>query len=150
MRVFRIARAPYPVLDGEGASRAGGRWNSRGVPVVYTAGSRALAALEVLAWTDPDVAPLDLLLSEIRVPADASVETVPSESLPHDWQRPEYVDGRLTGDEWARSLRTLVLKVPSALLPEEHNYLLNPRHPDARKLRLVRSRPFEFDPRLLR
>jgi RES domain-containing protein len=150
MRVFRIARSVYPVLDGEGASRLGGRWNSPGVPIVYCAGSRALAILKVLVWSRLGNIPLDLGLFGIHVPDEASVETVALQTLAPEWRAPDYAGLRDVGDEWARSRRSLVLAVPSVIVPEEQNYLLNPLHPQARGVRVASSRPFTFDPRLLR
>jgi len=150
MRVWRISRSVYPVLDGEGARRWGGRWNSAGTAVVYAAESRALAMLESRVGVRlPEQVPDDLALFEIDVPDECAREALALEALPPDWHRIGNPWCRKVGDEWAESLRTLVLAVPSVLVPEEHNYLLNPRHPDARQIRVMRSRPFEFDPRLL-
>jgi RES domain-containing protein len=149
MRVWRIARSAYPALDGEGARIAGGRWNSKGIPVVYTAGSRALAMLEVLVWTDPADVPKDYEMKEIVVPEGITVEGVTPHELPPDWRKPRNTACRAVGDAWASAGRSLVLQVPSALIPEEPNFLINPRHPAAADVRVVVSRPFSFDPRLL-
>jgi RES domain-containing protein len=149
MRVWRLGREVYPMLDGEGARRWGGRWNSRGTPVVYSAGSRALAILEYRAAVDVTEVPEDLSLAEIEVPDDLSVEVLPLDVLPADWRRPIHERCREIGDAWAASRRSVVLAVPSALVPEERNYLINPAHPDVRVVRVVRARRFEFDPRLL-
>ncbi|HEU0078456.1 MAG TPA: RES domain-containing protein [Longimicrobiaceae bacterium] len=149
MRLWRIARSAYPALDGEGARIAGGRWNSKGIPIVYTAGSRALAALEVLAWTDPEDVPSDYEMVEIDVPEGASLEVVDPGQLPPDWRKPRNQACRAVGDAWASAGRSAVLQVPSALIPEEPNFLINPRHSEAAGIRRVVSRPFSFDPRLL-
>lgn len=149
MRVWRIARSAYPALDGEGARISGGRWNSKGIPVVYTAGSRALAMLEVLAWTDPEDVPKDYEIKEIVVPEGITVEVVDPHELPPDWRKPRSPACRAVGDAWAGAERSLVLQVPSALVPEEPNFLLNPRHAAAANVRVVVCRPFSFDPRLL-
>jgi RES domain-containing protein len=149
MRVWRIAREVYPLLDGEGARRWGGRWNSPGTAVVYTASSSALAVLESLIARDEEDVPEDLILARIRVPDDALIERVEVEALPPDWQAPLHERCRAIGDEWAASGRSPILAVPSAVLPEETNYLLNPLHPAMRKCRVVASRRFSFDPRLL-
>lgn len=82
MRVWRIAREVYPLLDGEGARRWGGRWNSPGTPIVYTASSSALAVLESLVARDEEDAPEDLILASIRVPDDAPIERVEVTALP--------------------------------------------------------------------
>ena len=149
MRVWRIARGRFPVLDGEGSRRIGGRWNSPRVPLVYTSGSRSLAVLEARVGIDPANVPADLRLFEIDVPDEAPLEVLDPRLLDADWQRPRSAGCQLLGDEWAASLRTLVLAVPSAVVPDERNYLINPRHPAITAARVVRSLPFEFDPRLL-
>lgn len=150
MLVWRIARAPYAALDGEGARRYGGRWNSGGVAVVYASTTLSLAALEYLVHVDPEDVPADLVAMGIRLPDDPPGERVRLSDLPPDWNRvPDHPACVARGDAWAREARTLLLRVPSAVVPEEENVLLNPRHPDAARIRVDRSRPFAFDPRLL-
>jgi RES domain-containing protein len=150
MRVWRIARGCYAPLDGEGARRVGGRWNSAGRPLVYTAQTAALAVLEVLVWTDPENVPEDLRLFEIEVPDDASFTSVEPRTLPADWTEPGSPACIEVGDRWLAAGESLALQVPSAVLPEERNLLVNPRHPEAVRVRVVDSRPFSFDLRLLR
>lgn len=150
MRVFRIARAKYPGLDGTGAKLSGGRWNSAGVPVVYTSGSRALAALEKLVWVNPDDIPADLRLFEIEIPDDAPVETVATQELPASWRQASDPHCLRMGDEWLRSRRSLAIAVPSAIMPEEPNYLLNPAHPHMPAVKVSRLRDFNFDARLFK
>lgn len=149
MRVWRIARAVHGTPDGEGARLYGGRWNSPGRAVVYTASSRALAVLERLVATDPEELPDDLALFDIDIPEEAVVESVSSADLPPAWQRPRNPQCRRTGDEWLVSARSLVLAVPSAVVPEEPNLLINPTHPDAPAVQVAAERPFTFDARLL-
>src|SRR5919108_1210905 len=131
MRVWRLARAPHAALDGEGGRRAAARWHTRGRPIVYTASHLSLVVLELLVHVDPDEIPADLLALTIDVPDDLPVETLDAQSLPSDWQAPEREACRPAGDAWLASLRTAVLRVPSAIVPEEHNFLLNPLHSDA-------------------
>jgi RES domain-containing protein len=150
MQVWRIARGVHAALDGEGARLFGGRWNSPGTPVVYTAGSRALAILERLVPTDPEDLPDDLVLFQIEIPDSSSRESVSVATLALDWRRPRHAQCRSVGDEWAASGRSLVLTVPSSVVPEETNYLINPRHPEATAVRVTEERPFSFDLRLLR
>lgn len=150
MRVWGIAREVYDPLDGEGPRRFGGRWNSRGAPVVYTAAHLSLAVLEVLVHADPDLIPRDLAVFELDLPDDISMERVYLDALPADWQRlPEHRVCRQAGDDWLARGSAAVLALPSAIIPEETNYLMNPAHPDGRRVRVVRTRPFVFDPRLL-
>lgn len=150
MRVWRIARGCYAPLDGEGARLYGGRWNSAGRPVVYTAQTAAMAVLEALVWTDPEDVPDDLRLFEIELPDDASIPAVEAAALPEGWMEPGSPDCAAAGDRWLASAESLALAVPSAVLPEERNLLINPRHPDAARVRIAESRPFAFDLRLLR
>jgi RES domain-containing protein len=150
MRAWRIARGCYAPLDGEGARLHGGRWNSAGRPVVYAAQSAALAVLEVLVWTDPEDVPDDLRLFEIELPDDAPVERVDPAVLPAGWGEAGSPVCTEAGDRWLAAADSLALVVPSAVLPEDSNLLINPRHPDAARVRVAESRPFAFDLRLLK
>ncbi len=148
MRLWRIARAAYDPLDGEGARRFGGRWSSSGASVVYLAEHLSLAALEVLVHTDPDLLPRDLAAFEIELPDSLPVLEVDPAVLPPDWAAvPMHPGCREIGDRWLAEARTPLLAVPSAVIPEERNFLLAPAHTD---VRLVRQRRFAFDARLLR
>lgn len=149
MRVWRIARERYDPLSGEGARLYGGRWSSPGRPVVYTAGHAALAVLEALVWTDPEDVPDDLRLYEIEIEGRPRPAVVRGEDLPSDWTAVGSAACRALGDRWLAEGRKLALRVPSAVLPEEGNLLINPLHPAAKDLRVVDSRPFRFDVRLL-
>lgn len=150
MLLWRLTRAPFRALDGEGARIAGGRWNSEGRPVVYASGTLALAALEYLVHVDPADVPDDLLAMGIEVPDRAPSMSVRPEDLPQDWNRtPDHEACHAIGDAWADAGKTLLLRVPSAIVPEEDNVLVNPRHAGASTLRVARERAFRFDPRLL-
>jgi RES domain-containing protein len=150
MRVWRIARQVYDPLSGEGARRLGGRWSSPGRPVVYAAGHLSLAVVEVLVHTDPDLIPDDLAVFQIDVPDTAGTDVVRVDDLPADWaRRPNPLVCRQVGDAWLARGESLVLGVPSAVVPEELNYLINPAHPAASDVRVIAQRPFAFDPRLL-
>lgn len=148
--MWRLTRASFRALDGEGARLAGGRWNSEGRPVVYASSTLALAALEYLVHVDPADVPDDLVALGIELPSRASTMRVAVGDLPNDWNRVhDHPACQGAGDEWADAGRTLALRVPSALVPEEENVLLNPRHAEAEKLKTARERRFAFDPRLL-
>lgn len=150
MRVYRLCRAAYRELDGEGARLYGGRWNSPGRPVVYASTSLALAALEYLIHVDPTDVPADLVALTIHVPDDAAAERVVAVDLPAGWEQvAEPQACKDAGDAWLEAARTLVLRVPSAPIPEEENVLLNVRHAAAGRVRVVAERAFFFDPRLL-
>jgi RES domain-containing protein len=149
MRVWRIARAPYAAPNGLGAELYGGRWNSPGRPLVYTAGSAPLAVLETLVHLDPDVVPDDLRLFAIEVPDGLEREVVRAGELPEGWSGPDgHRHCRPIGDRWLARARTPLLVVPSAVVAEGENFLFNPRHP-ATVLTVVEARPFSFDLRLL-
>jgi RES domain-containing protein len=149
MRLWRIASGRYDPLDGEGARRAGGRWNSPGRPCVYASAQASLAVLEKLVWVDPEDVPNDLHLFEIDFPDDAALTTVEPGSLPSDWTEPGSPVCLEVGDRWLMAGGTAALVVPSVILPEERNVLINPLHSAAARIRLVDSRPFAFDVRLL-
>jgi RES domain-containing protein len=135
-------------FSGEGAAKTGGRWNSRGVAVVYASATRSLAALETLLHLNP---PVLFNYKLLRLEFDESlVERLKLTALPSDWKvEPPPLSTRRLGDDWARSSRSAILAVPSVILPDETNYLLNPAHPDFRKIALGPPADFAFDPRLL-
>lgn len=149
MKLYRIARREHiGDLNGEGARIHGGRWNEKGVPVVYASGSRALAALEYLVHVPLVLAPHDLALCTLSLPDDASVTRLRRSAIPDGWQTsPPPPDTMRIGTRWAREAKTLLLAVPSAAIAGETNYLINPRHREFRKIR-KKVEPFAFDPRL--
>lgn len=150
MRVFRIARARYGARDGEGARLVGGRWNSPGIPVIYTGTSRSITMLEVLLHADPDLLPEDLVVFEIEIPAILLSERIETGSLPDGWRAPGNPECIALGDQWLLQRVSPILLVPSAIVPEEWNLLINPRHGDAGEIAIIASGTFSFDPRLLR
>lgn len=135
-------------FSGDGAAKYGGRWNSKGVAVVYTSGSMSLAALEILVHLNPI---LYLKYLAFRVEFDNSlVEKATVGNLPPDWKaEPPAPCSQAIGDQWAREGRTAILEIPSILIPCEPNYLLNPAHPDFGKILIGKPEPFAFDPRLV-
>lgn len=147
--LWRLYRNQHgPGLDGIGGMFANGRWHALGERVVYFGGSAAIVVLERLAHTDPDLLPVDLHLARFEFPSrilETKVEEV--SALPPDWNADETTT-RLIGGVWRRERSTCLLAVPSAILPEETNFVLNPEHPDAHRLRQVSNRKFTFDPRL--
>lgn len=150
MIVWRLTRSAFRTLDGEGARLAGGRWNTEGRAVVYASSTLALAALEYLVHVDPEDVPDDLVALRVELPAGAREKRVDPTDLPPDWNRvPDHPACRALGDRWIEAGAALALRVPSAIVPEEENVLLDPRHPDAGRLKITRQRRFAFDPRLL-
>lgn len=150
MQVWRITRAAHTALDGEGARRIGGRWNSPGVAVVFTATHLSLAALEYLVHIDIEEVPDDLVALGIEVPDDAVELHLDADDLPSNWRMVlQSEECRAIGDAWAKGQESLFLRVPSVIIPEEDNLLINPAHPRAAAVRIVSERPFSYDPRLL-
>jgi RES domain-containing protein len=150
--IWRIARAAHQALDGEGARVNGGRWNTEGVAVVYASASLSLAVLEYLVHVEPALVPSDLVAMEIELPDDSALGAVvePAQFPPGDWRSypaPEWQSD--LGDMWIADGTFLWLAVPSAIVPEEHNVLLNPRHARMADVRISSTRPFRFDPRLV-
>jgi len=149
-RVWRILKRTHAAtaFDGKGADRFGGRWNSPGRRAVYTSASKSLATLEPLVHLDV-AQPLPRLVAFAFDVDDAVVELLSLERLPRLWRelRGLEVTQRL-GDQWLEAGRQLALAVPSAIVPEELNYLLNPAHPAFARLRFGRPMPVVLDPRL--
>lgn len=135
-------------LSGTGAKLFGGRWNSAGVPMLYLASSRALAALEVLAHLTNIQDPETFCITVFDVP-DHSIEAIDKHLLPKDWNSyPSPSSLKKMGDTFARNNKALLLKVPSVIVEDEYNYVLNVNHPDLLKVKIVGSKPFLFDKRL--
>lgn len=148
--VYRICRRQYVAFDGEGARRQSGRWNHDGTPVIYTAGSLALVALEVLAHTDASLLPSDLVYTAAEIPDSVKITRLALSDLPADWQQnPAPPTTKDVGQQWVQTGKTAVLAVPSTLVPIETNYLLNPGHRDFAKIQIQAPEEFIFDPRLL-
>jgi len=152
VRVWRLVRKRRiaDAFTGEGARLAGGRWNSPGVNVVYTSATLALAMLEYLAHASFHNAPPDVVSIFADVPDDLQKEDVSESRLPRRWQRYEPpVDAlRALGDAWISRARTVVLSVPSAIVPLERNYLLNLAHRDFARIKVGRAATLALDMRL--
>ncbi len=136
MRVFRVCRAKYPDLDGKGAAISGGRWNSSGTCIVYASSCGALAVLEYRVNTKRD--PGDLQIYTIELPDVLKMEKA-------GWM-PDLPTAQRFGDVWVGSNRTVILAVPSVVVPRQINYLLNPLHPDfSASVQIVEDQPFLLD-----
>jgi RES domain-containing protein len=149
MILWRISRHGF--LEGRGGLIAPARWHTAGHPIVYLADSPASALLETLVHLEigPDLIPPDYRLLKIDAPDSASRELVSRDTLPDGWEFKSQIT-RAIGDPWLRSGRTALLRVPSALVPETDNWLLNPGTADANRLTVVWERAFPFDGRLFR
>lgn len=143
-----LARRAAAAFTGEGARRYGGRWNSPGVPMVYGSATRSLAALETLVHLNPHL-PLAYVVFKIRF-RESWLETLPPRALTDGWAaEPPGPASMSVGDGWGREKRSVVLAVPSVIVPGELNYLFNPAHPSFKSLRLGPPEPFVFDARLV-
>lgn len=149
MRLWRISS--FADLTGEGGLRAEGRWHSRGQRIVYLAEHTASALLEVLVHLEIDVddLPTSYQLHAVDIDDGASLDAIDDDALPADWRDRTDVT-RAAGDRWLAENRTLLLRVPSAIVPFTSNWLLNPSHADRAIVRIADSFGVSFDPRLLR
>jgi RES domain-containing protein len=147
---WRILKAKFAAtaFSGKGAADFGGRWNSRGIAVVYSSATKSLAALESLVHLNP---PVRFKYVAIRVEFDeAFLEVFPLKRLPRGWKvEPPPPSTQQIGDLWVRQARSAVLAMPSVLVSGELNYLFNPAHPDFKKVSIAKPEPFAFDPRLV-
>jgi len=153
LTVFRLGKHVYrdQLFSGQGGLLASGRWTPRGRPVVYTSASISLAVLEYTVnyrrrgWVPATV------LGRAEIPVSVRVDTLSIQDLPATWfaaSAPPQLQG--LGGDWLERGETAVLKVPSAIVTEEWNYLLNPLHADFRKFRMATPKPFSFDQRVTR
>ena len=152
LHAWRVVKRRHrrPAFDGEGARRLGGRWNSPGTRVVYCSESLALATLEILVHLGDSTVFSSYVAFPLGIP-EALIENVALKRLPTGWKTfPAPRALQRTGDEWVKEERSAVLRVPSALVPIESNLLLNPAHPDWRKIRIGRARAFRLDNRLIK
>jgi RES domain-containing protein len=147
MLVYRITKTAY--ADRLVASGGAARWNERGQFVIYTAATRALACLENVVHRSGEGLLENFRVMVIDLPDALAVETISPHTLPPDWFDFRHYDTcQRIGGEWLRSGRSPVLRVPSAIIAQEWNYLLNPAHPDFQRITLVRTEAFSFDPRI--
>ena len=150
LEAWRIIKEKHAAtaFSGEGAAKTGGRWNSRGVAVIYTSSTKSLAALESLVHLNP---PVLFKYVAIRIRFDDTLlEIMPARNLPADWRaEPPPPSSKAVGDGWVWEARSAVLALPGVLISGEPNYLLNPAHPDFKKISIGKPEPFAFDPRLL-
>jgi RES domain-containing protein len=148
MLLWRISN--HATLEGEGGLIASARWHTQGHPILYLAETPAGALVEVLVHLELDPArlPRSYKLLKSEAPDDISVRAIGKAELAEKWTQ-ELVTTRTLGDEWLRSRASALLRVPSAIVPETFNVLLNPHHPEAARIRIVSHRDYPWDKRLL-
>lgn len=151
MRVWRLCGAQHreAAFSGQGGLYAARRWNERGHLIVYTATSRALAAVEYFVNLEPHQAPEDLLMAEAEVP-DSLVQKLGFAELPEDWFTLNNRDCRRVGTDWLKTRRSVGLMVPSVPVRGDWNVILNPAHPKFSRVKLIATTPFFYDPRMFR
>jgi len=148
---FRLVKRKWKAsaFDGEGARRYGGRWNSRGKPAIYLAASQSLALLEIMVHLNDYRLLQSYAMFEVGLPSDG-IETLASNRLPSDWRaEPAPSSTAEIGDVWLDANSNLALAIPSVIIPQENNYLLNPGHPKfAEVAQSATEIEFSVDPRL--
>lgn len=149
MILYRLATAKYADdLSGEGARLYGGRFNPVGIPAVYTSGNVSLCILEILVRASRHTAPDSYTLISIEIP-DTDIREIKQDKLKKDWQNDlDYTQG--IGDDFLKENKGLCLKVPSAVLPIEHNYVLNPAQAGFKKVKIIATQLLQLDKRLFK
>lgn len=143
---YRIAKRQHTktAFDGEGARLYGGRWNSKGVSMVYTSDSLALCSLEIFVHLPS----YQLLKAYAYMTASFDSDCVMDADVTHGWDsRPASMVSKAVGDTWIKENTSAVLRVPSVIMPDGFNYLINKNHPDFNKIKTGNPIPLDFDPR---
>lgn len=131
------------------ASGNAARWNSKGNEIIYTAASRALASLENIVHRSGEGLDENFKVMVINIPAEIKIEVINLADLPsHWWEADQYRECRNIGDRLLDAGKSAILKVPSAIILHEHNYLINPKHAQFKKIKLKQTEEFKFDPRI--
>lgn len=151
MNVYRLSLLRYAnVIDGEGARLYGGRWNEKNIAVVYTAEHRSLAVLELLVHISFAQLKVEYGFVALTIPKGARIEELRVNDLPSNWRDASAIPTLAEiGTRWIESMKSLALRVPSVIVPEESNVLLNPSHPGFTSVVASTPEVFTFDQRLL-
>jgi RES domain-containing protein len=149
MIVYRLSKSKYKDdLSGKGAEIAGGRWNSKGVAVLYACESRSLCVTEIAVHTPIGIIPKDFSLITLEIP-DHLIDTVAVSQLPNDWKSYPYSKNtQKLGNLFVKNFHNVALKVPSAVVNGEFNFVFNVKHPLFNQVTIVNQEPFEFDNRM--
>ncbi len=152
MEVYRLSKLKYAkTLSGYGAALFGNRWNSKGVEVIYTAESRALAMAEVAVHLTVATLPKNFMMMEITIPDRIKVIDVDPALLKPNWNEfPHHMHTQQIGDEFVQSNAGLLLRVPSAVVQGDFNYVINPSHKDFSKVEITTVSEFPFDKRIFK
>jgi len=152
MVVFRLAREKFALpLSGKGAAIKGARWNSAGVEMIYTASNRSLAMAEVAVHLTLATLPSDYVMLTIVIPDDVVLVKISEKELPADWNEfPYRHTSQRIGDDFVMENRSLALQIPSVVTKGDYNILINPHHPDFKRVEVVEIAPFPFDRRIFK
>lgn len=143
------SRHAKTAFDGEGARQEGGRWNPKGIPVIYLSDHPALAALEAFVNLKGAAMNIEFVMFRVVIPAEVSVLELAVADLPAVWRNePPPPETMAVGEKWIREGKATVLKIPSILVPAAANFVLNPHHPAAKKVQIGPAEKFSFDPRM--
>jgi len=143
VQIFRIADDRHPIWDSHGAALVGGRWNSPGKPVISGSLNYSCAMLEILAHANIGRIPKRHRYIVVKVPGDVSIEFSDENSLPENWDSENSASAKTYGDQWIREARSAILIMPSVIAKLDRNAVVNPIHPDFKKL--VVSEPLKID-----
>jgi len=152
MTVYRLCRKAHANdLSGRGAELNGGRWNGKGMTMVYTSASRALCLVEIMVHVPAGIIPKDYYLVSISIPDNTHIIAIDPKDLPDNWSKnPVPASTQKMGNAFIARQEALVLKVPSAIVKDEWNYLINPSHKDFKKVKITSIELFSFDTRLFK
>ena len=152
MQLFRLSKSLFSNdLSGKGAELTGGRWNSKGVAMIYCSASRALCVTEIAVRVPLGILPTDYKLITLEIPDNIPVTELKNDQLPADWKSiPHSASTQEMGDRFIVANKYLILKVPSVVVQGDFNYLINPGHKEMRKVRIVNTETFSFDDRIYR
>lgn len=152
MIVFRLIHGKYSSdWSGKGAELIGRRWNSKGIPMIYTSDSRALCTAEVAVNLPMGIFPTGFEMISIEIPDDMIIKEIDEKDLPAIWNKFPYIElTQHLGDEFILQNEFPVMKAPSSIIPGDYNYLFNPRYPDFGKIEIIKKEPYEFDERFFK
>ncbi|HEY4196325.1 MAG TPA: RES family NAD+ phosphorylase [Mucilaginibacter sp.] len=152
MIVYRLCKKGYANdLSGRGAEINGGRWNGKGLAALYTSSSRALCAIEIMVHVPAGIIPKDYVMVVIDVPDNDPVKTIDVKDLPSNWNsNPIAVSTQRIGNTFLYEQKSLVLKVPSAIIKDDWNYIINPVHKGFQRIKILSTETFAFDTRLFK
>lgn len=152
MEAYRLAREKFAkTLSGKGAAMKGARWNSIGVELIYSASNRSLAMAEIAVHLTLATLPSDYVMLTIYIPDDISLKKINESDLPIGWNNfPHPASTQAIGDEFVAANKYCVLQIPSSVTQGDYNFLINPNHPDFKRIKIISTTPFPFDKRIFK